>query len=99
MPWFVNPQIIPLALIVGVFVIMMYTGSRGRKNEQKQRDSMLTNMKRGDRVETIGGILGAVVEVRDTEVVLKVDEGSNTKIKFARAAIKKVMTEDDTPTK
>ncbi|MGA2581856.1 MAG: preprotein translocase subunit YajC [Tepidisphaeraceae bacterium] len=98
-PWYANPQIVFMGLIVGVFVVMLYSGSRGKKNEQKLRDEMLANMKRGDRVETIGGILGSVVEVRDSEVVLKVDESSNTKIKFARAAIKRVMTEDETPTK
>ena len=51
---------------------------------------MLKNMKRGDRVMTAGGILGTVVDVRDAEVVLKVDESTNTKIKFSRDAIKRV---------
>jgi preprotein translocase subunit YajC len=48
---------------------------------------------------TAGGILGSVVEVRDTEVVLKVDESSNTKIKFTRDAIKRVLTEDEAAAK
>ena len=56
---------------------------------------MLKNMKRGDRVMTAGGILGSVVEVRDSEVLLKVDESTNTKIKFTRDAIKRVVTEDE----
>jgi preprotein translocase subunit YajC len=58
-------------------------------------------MKRGDRVMTAGGILGSVVEVRDSEVLLKVDESTNTKIKFSRDAIKRVVTEDEgsTPAK
>ena len=56
---------------------------------------MLDNMKRGDRIQTIGGILGTVVEVREGEVVVKVDESNNTKIKFSRSAIQRVVTEED----
>ena len=44
----------------------------------------------------IGGILGTVVEARDTDVLLKVDESSNTKIRFSRNAIHRVVDEDKT---
>jgi preprotein translocase subunit YajC len=79
-----------------VMVLVLFSSSRTKKTEQKKRDDMLKNMKRGDRVMTIGGILGTVVDVRDSEVMLKVDESSNTKIKFTRDAIKRVV-EEDTP--
>ena len=52
----------------------------------------------GDKVVTAGGIMGTIVDVRDTDVVLKVDESSNTKIKFTRDAIKRVVLDDGTPT-
>jgi preprotein translocase subunit YajC len=45
-------------------------------------------------VQTIGGIIGTVVESRENEVVLKVDETSNTKIKFSRNAIHRVLTDE-----
>jgi preprotein translocase subunit YajC len=38
--------------------------------------------------------LGTVVEAREDEVVLKVDETSNTKIKFTRSAIHRVLEEE-----
>jgi preprotein translocase subunit YajC len=94
-PFWANPQNLFLPLIIATLVFFMFSSSRGKKAEQKKRDDMLKNMKRGDRVLTAGGILASVVEVRDTEVVLKVDEGSNTKIKFTRDAIKRVITEDE----
>ena len=56
---------------------------------------MLDNLKRGDRVQTIGGIIGTVVEARETEVVVKVDETNNTKIRFARKAITRVLEDDE----
>jgi preprotein translocase subunit YajC len=97
-PFWMNPgnMLLPLAIVVMLFI--MFSSSKTKKAEQKKRDDMLKNMKRGDRVMTAGGILGSVVEVRDNEVVLKVDEGSNTKIKFTRDAIKRVITEDEVTT-
>jgi preprotein translocase subunit YajC len=95
-PFWANPQNMFLPLIIVMLAFFVFSSSRSKKTEQKKRDDMLKNMKRGDRVMTAGGILGSVVEVRDNEVVLKVDESSNTKIKFTRDAIKRVVTEDDT---
>jgi preprotein translocase subunit YajC len=94
-PWYANPQNLFLPLIAVVFIFLIMSSSRSKKNEQKLHDDMLANLKRGDRVQTAGGILGTVVEARDTDVVLKVDENSNTKIRFAREAIKRVLVDDD----
>jgi preprotein translocase subunit YajC len=94
-PWWANPQDMFLLLLFAMVMYFVFSSSRTKRQEQKRRDDMLHNMKRGDRVLTAGGMLGTVVDVRDTEVVLKVDEGSNTKIKFTRDAIKRVLAEDE----
>ncbi len=94
-PWYANTSMFPLLIIVVVFVFMIMNKNRTKKKEEKKRNDMLTAMKRGDRVMTIGGMLGTVVDVRESDVVLKVDESSNTKIKFTREAIKRVLTEED----
>ena len=52
---------------------------RPKNKQEKQRVQMLSGLKKGDRIQTIGGILGTVVDVREDEVVVKVDETSNTK--------------------
>jgi preprotein translocase subunit YajC len=80
-------------LLLGIVVLYIFMFKSKKKQEQKiraERDSI----KRGDEVQTIGGILGRVVEVRDSKVLLKVDETSNTKIWFSRTAIHRVLTED-----
>lgn len=82
--------LIPLILVVVVFYAIMYWG--GKKERRKYQD-MLSNLKRNDRVQTVGGVLGTVVEVRDNEVVLKVDETSNVKMRFTRNAIKEVLAD------
>jgi preprotein translocase subunit YajC len=67
-------QFMPIILMLVVFWWIM---SRGRSKERQRYEQMLNALKKNDRVQTIGGVLGTVVEVRDHEVVLKVDESSN----------------------
>ncbi|HWE96185.1 MAG TPA: preprotein translocase subunit YajC [Tepidisphaeraceae bacterium] len=88
-----NPM---LPITIG-FLILYFFFINSKKKGDRQRQDLLKNLKRGDRIQTIGGILGTVVETRDNDVLVKVDEGNNTKIKFARSAITRVVTEDDKP--
>jgi len=82
-------------LLLGIIVLYFFV-FRSKRKQDRQRQDMLGQLKKGDRVQTIGGILGTVIEARDTEVLVKVDESSNTKIRFARSAIHRVLEEDKT---
>lgn len=93
--WFQLLQGPLFPLMVGVLILYLFVFRSKRKTDKKRTD-MLSNLKRGDRVQTIGGIMGTVVEARDTDVLLKVDESSNTKIRFSRNAIHRVVEEDKT---
>ena len=93
-PWYVALFQGPTALLMAMAVLMyVFIFSSKRKQEKKKRD-LLGAIKRGDRVQTIGGILGKVVEADDAKVLLKVDESSNTKIWFSRGAIATVLGEE-----
>lgn len=81
-------NIIGLVLVIGVFWWIM---SRGQSKQRRQYQEMLAALKKNDRVQTIGGILGTVVDVRDNEVVVKVDETNNVKMRFNRTAIKEIL--------
>jgi preprotein translocase subunit YajC len=81
----------PLILVMVIFIWM---STRTRKRQEKKKQEMISAMKRGDRVQTIGGILGNVVETRDDRILLKVDESNNTKVWFARSAIHRVIDEE-----
>ncbi len=83
--------LVPMGLMLAVVYYIMWRGSR--KDRQKQQD-MLNAIKRNDRVQTIGGVLGTVVDARDDEVIVKVDETNNVKIRFSRSAIKEVISAD-----
>lgn len=89
-PAWMNPMV---PLIVGIIILYFFV-FRSRRNQDRQRNEMLANLKKGDTVQTIGGIIGKVLEARENEVVVKVDESSNTRIRFARSAIHRVLTDD-----
>jgi len=75
-----------LLVIGGVFLLMMLLSGRSRKKQQKKHQDMLDSLKKGDRIITIGGICGTVVEVKDKEIVARVSD--NARIRLARWAIR-----------
>lgn len=75
------------AMMGGVLVLFWFMGRGKRKQEAARRD-MLSNLKKGDKITTIGGIIGTIVDVREDEVVLKIDD--ETRIHMARWAIRGV---------
>ena len=93
-PWWAKFGQNPLFLILIMVAVMYFFVIRSKQKQEKQRRAMLDDLKRGDRVQTIGGILGTVVEAKESEVVVKVDEASNTKMRFVRSAIHKVTEEE-----
>ena len=78
----------PMFMIVIVFVVMMLLMGRRGKKERRQRKEMLSTLKKGDKITSIGGMVGTIIEVREDEVTVKVDETNNIRVKFARWAIR-----------
>ena len=74
-------------LVIGVLFYFMLIKPERRK-QQSHRD-MLTNLKKSDRVVTVGGIKAVVVSVhRDVEeVTLNIDESAGTKIRVTLSSI------------
>jgi len=85
------PQLAWLVLIFAVMYLLLLRGPRKREQQQKQ---MVQSLEKNDKVRTIGGILGTVVEVKGDEVILKVDESNNTKIRVSLSAIGKNLSKD-----
>jgi preprotein translocase subunit YajC len=87
-----NFSFLLIILMIGVFWFIMMGGQR---KEKKRRAAMLSALGKGNKVQTIGGILGTVIEVRDNEVLVKVDENSNTRMRFAKSAIQTVLEDKE----
>lgn len=82
--------------IIIIFVVMMFgmTFLTSRK-EKKRRKEMLSKLDKKASVQTIGGIMGSVIEVKGDLVVLEVDKSSNTRMTFSRSAIQTVHQSGD----
>jgi len=74
-----------------IFVVMYFIMFRGPRKKQQQQKQMISALKKNDKVQTVGGILGTVIEVGENEITLKVDESNNTKMKFLPSAVSRVV--------
>jgi preprotein translocase subunit YajC len=63
-------------MFVVFYLFIIRPQSKKAKDDQKFREEL----KKGDRVVTIGGIHGKVAEVKDTTIMLDVGEGKRLKI-------------------
>ena len=88
-----------LFLMLAMFAIMYFVMIRPQKKKQQEQKKMLQEVGKGTRIRTIGGIIGTIVSEQEDEVVIKIDETTNTKMRIARSAIGKVLTEEEEPKK
>ena len=86
-----------LLMMVGIFAIFYVLLILPQQKRQKKWQSMLANLKSGDRVTTTGGIIGIILSIRQGEgadtIVLRVAP-DNLKIEVARNAIAAVTVDD-----
>ena len=80
-----------MAVIFAVFYLMVLRPENKRRAET---DRLRSDLKKNDRVLTIGGIYGTVVNAQQgsEEITIKVDESSNTKLRITRSAVQTVLT-------
>ena len=78
-PW--SSLIFILMLIVVFWLFFIRPQSKKAKEEQKFRDSL----KKGDKVVTIGGFHGKVVEVKETTVIISI--APNTEVEVEKTAL------------
>jgi len=87
-------SLVTFALVIGIFYFLII---RPQNKKQKETQAMISAVKKGDKVVTIGGIRGTVHAVKDDVVIVKVDE--NTKMEFNKSAISTVLNASDAETK
>ncbi len=64
-----------LIMFGGMFVIMYFFMIRPQQKKQKEAKKFQDSLEIGDKVMTLGGIHGKIVEVGDTFVVMSIDQG------------------------
>lgn len=79
--------------MVVIFAIFYLILIRPQQQQQKKRREMLGQLRKGDRVVTIGGIHGLIKEIREDVVTLRVAD--NVNVKFARGGVERVVEDGD----
>ncbi|MCB0747428.1 MAG: preprotein translocase subunit YajC [Ignavibacteriae bacterium] len=79
-----------LIMFAAIFAIFYFMIIRPQQKKAKEREALLSSVKKGDKVITASGMHGTVAGLDDTTVL--VDVGNNIKIKMERTAIGSVVS-------
>jgi len=88
----VNPfiQLIPMMMIFLIFYFLLI---KPQKDKQKELKKMIEALKKNDQVVTGSGIHGTVVNIKETTVILRIDDNAKMEVdKEAISAVKKSST-------
>lgn len=77
-----------------IFIVMYMLLFRGPKKKQQEHKKMVASIQKNARIRTIGGILGTVIDVKEDEITIKVDESNNTKMRIIPGAIAAVLSDE-----
>ena len=78
-------------MLILIIVVMWFFMIRPQRKQQKELQKFRDGLKKGDKVVTIGGIYGTVLEVKDKTLLLEVD--NNVKIKVDKNSVVKDFSE------
>ena len=83
-------QVLQTSWPILLMVVIFYFLWRPQKKQQKERANLLGSLKKGQKIVTIGGIYGEIVELDDEKVKVQVSE--KVELTFARSAIANVLS-------
>ncbi len=74
-----------LAAFVGIFYFLLI---RPQRQQQKRHQEMVSSLKRGDDVVTLGGIVGKIIHIKDQQLTIKTGEETRLVIERDKVARK-----------
>ena len=84
----------PLVFMGIIFFIFYFMMIRPQQKRQKERQKLLNEIKKGDKVITAGGIHGKIIALEDKTVLIEISD--NIKVKVERASIGTVLKDSET---
>ncbi|MBR1760139.1 MAG: preprotein translocase subunit YajC [Schwartzia sp.] len=82
----------PLVAMVIAFYFFLY---RPQRAEQRRRDDMLATLHKGNRVVTVGGLFGEILEIKNNVIDLKIAD--KVVVKVTRSAVSRNVTQGKSP--
>ncbi|MBD3345567.1 MAG: preprotein translocase subunit YajC [Chitinivibrionales bacterium] len=80
-------------MMVIMFGIIYFLMIRPEQKKQKNRQKMIGEMKKGDKVVTIGGVYGTVGNVKENSLMVKIAE--NTVVEVRKGAVSEVLNKQE----
>lgn len=81
-------------LLPAMLLLMVLMSWMGSRKEKKRQQELLGNLRKGDKVQMLGGIIGTIAEVGDADVVVRVEEG---RIRFSKNAVQTIIQSSRAP--
>ena len=81
----VGPILIMIVLVVGMYFLLI----RPQKKQEKETNDMRNNLKVGDEITTMGGIIGKIVSIKEETVMIETGH-DRTKIRILKSAVRNV---------
>ena len=81
-----------LTMMLIIFAIMYFLIIRPQRKKDQDRRRMLEDVKKNDKIVTIGGIHGHVMSVRGDEVTVRIDHSKDVRVKFNKTAVSRILT-------
>ena len=78
-----------LLFLVGMFVIMYFFLIRPQVKRQKEHKSMVEGLKKGDEIQTMGGMMGKIIELGDN--FMKVEVAENVVVTVRKTSVEAIM--------
>jgi len=78
-----------IIFLVGMFVIMYFFLIRPQVKRQKEHKAMVGGLKKGDEIQTMGGMMGKIVELGDN--FMKVEVADNVIVTVRKNAVEAIM--------
>lgn len=82
-------QLGSILIIVLMFVALYFFMIRPQKKQEKETNEMRNNLKVGDEITTIGGIIGKIVSIKEETVMIETGH-DRTKIRILKTAVRNV---------
>ena len=82
-----------LGLLVLMFIVFYFILIRPQRKKDKELKEQMSKLQVGDRVVTIGGLVGFVANIKDDQVTISTS-AANTLVTFTKSAIQSVVKRD-----
>ena len=90
-----NPMSL-IFMIIAIFAVMYFLMIRPQQRQKRQHQDMLSQLGKGDKVVTTGGLHGTVAGIKDNSVIVKIAD--NVKVEVNRSAISQIVSSKSSKT-